>query len=286
MKKCILVAGATGSQGGAVLRHLQGLGHELRALTRDPSSAKARALSDAGINVVAGDMRNSTSLTAAMKDVDSVFAVQDFYAPGVGYAGEVEQGRNLAEAAAKAGVTHFVQSTMAATDDPGDVEHFRSKFEIERIVDGLGLPRTFVGTAWFIDNVVNPKTGGGMTFPALSGTLRRDTPFHILALDDLGAAVAAILGDSEGHVGRRQDLASEVTTITKMKADYRRVAGRAPKRWWMPNTMLRFAAPDFAAQLRWHVRKGWAHDTIPLERLIRQPTTFAAYLEKRGNVVL
>lgn len=84
MKKCILVAGATGSQGGAVLRHLQGLGHELRALTRDPSSAKARALSDAGINVVAGDMRNSTSLTAAMKDVDSVFAVQDFYAPGVG----------------------------------------------------------------------------------------------------------------------------------------------------------------------------------------------------------
>ncbi|MEM9794960.1 MAG: NmrA/HSCARG family protein [Pseudomonadota bacterium] len=284
--RTILVTGATGTQGGAVARHLLAEGLSVRGLTRNPGSANAQELAGLGAQMIAGDLRDPASLDRALEGVQAVFSVQDFYAPGVGYAGEIEQGRNLAEAAKRATVDHFVQSTMAATSDPGDVDHFRSKFEIERIVRELGLAATFVGTAWFIDNVSNPKTGGAMTFPALAGTLRRDTPFQVLSVDDLGRAVAAILMDPFRHKNERRDLASETTTVQRMKADYLAVTGRRAKRWWLPNIVLRRVAPEFAAQLRWHVSRGWTHGPDALRDLIGAPTTFKAYLAQHAEVVL
>jgi len=287
MSDAILVTGATGTQGGAVVRHLLKRGACVRALTRDTTTERAKALKEAGCELVAGDLRDPASLNQAFAGVCAVFSVQDFYAPGVGHDGEIDQGRNLAEAAKRAGIDHFVQSTMMQTGDPGDVEHFRSKFQIERIIEELRLPHTFVGTTWFMDNVTNPKTGGPMTFPALAGTLKRDTAFHTLAIDDFGEAVATILLDPQTHIGKRYDLTSEVTTVRRMKDDYKRVTGRRAKWWAMPNIMLRFFAPEFAAQLRWHVSKGWTQGPSQLRVLLdREPTSFEGHLRTVPNVVL
>ena len=156
----VLVTGATGRQGGAVARHLLKGGRPVRALTRSAGSESARQLAAAGAQIVIGDMGVAGTLDAALDGVTTVFSVQDFYAKGVGYDGEVAQGTNLARAAKRAGVAHYVQSTMAATPDPGDVEHFRSKFAIEQVVESLGLPYTFIGTVWFMDNVIDPKRVG------------------------------------------------------------------------------------------------------------------------------
>ena len=285
-KRRVLVTGATGTQGGAVARHLIEGGHDVRGLTRNPASPGARRLVAKGVRMFAGDMRDPASLDAALEGVDAVFSVQDFYAPGVGHDGEIAQGRNLATAAERAGVRHFVQSTMGRTDDPGDVAHFRSKFAIEEIVRDLDLPHTFVGTAWFIDNVTNPKTGGAMTFPLLAGTLLRDTPFQILAVEDLGRAVATIIANPDDHINARRDLVSDTTTVARMKADYRAATGRTAKRWWLPNILLRRFAPDFAAQLRWHVNVGWTHGPETLRSLIGEPATFRDYLVSHLDVRL
>ena len=285
-KRTVLVTGATGTQGAAVACHLIEGGHDVCGLTRHPASDEARRLVAKGARMIAGDMRDPASLDATLEGVDAVFSVQDFYAPRVGHDGEIEQGRNLAVAAKHAGVAHFVQSTMGGTDDPGDVAHFRSKFAIEGIVRDLDLPHTFVGTAWFIDNVTNPKTGGAMTFPALAGTLRRDTPFQILAVEDLGRAVATIIANPDDHRNARRDLVSETTTVARMKEDYRAATGRTATRWWLPNVVLRRLAPDFAAQLRWHVNVGWTHGPETLRSLIGEPTTFRSYLAAHPDVRL
>lgn len=274
----MLVTGATGTQGGAVVRSLLASGEPVRALPRDPSSPRARGLVRLGVEVVAEDLRDASSLVGAVAGSRAVFSVQDFYAPGVGLEGEVRQGRNLAEAASRAGVGLFVQSTMASAEPVPDVDHFHSKRIIESVIDDLGLPRAFLGTVWLTDNVSNPRTGGRFTFPALAGTLTADTTFHLLSADDLGRAAAAVLAAPEAHVGRRHDLASEVTTPAEMRATYRAVTGRHAKRWAMPHLLLRRLAPEYAQQLRWQRHQGWTHTADALEQLISGTTTFATYL--------
>src|SRR6516165_7467601 len=95
--RTVLITGATGRQGGAVIRHMLAKGWKLRALTRKPDSAASRELADGGIEVVAGDMEESGTLGPALRGAYGVFSVQDFWA--VGATREVQQGKNLADAA-------------------------------------------------------------------------------------------------------------------------------------------------------------------------------------------
>ena len=74
----ILVAGATGRQGGSVVRHLLCRQLRVRALVRNPQGTRARALSDQGIEVVKGDMDDLASLKKAMAGVHGVYSVQDY----------------------------------------------------------------------------------------------------------------------------------------------------------------------------------------------------------------
>src|SRR5206468_1467099 len=76
MAKTILVTGATGQQGGSVLRALQKRGFIVRALTRDPASPKAKALAEKGVEVVAGDLTDRASLDAALRGAHGAYSVQ------------------------------------------------------------------------------------------------------------------------------------------------------------------------------------------------------------------
>src|SRR5229473_8332055 len=107
--KTVLITGATGRQGGSVLRNMRTKGWKLRALTRYSDGAGAEALTSQGIEVVKGDLEDPPSLEQAARGVYGVYSVQDFWA--VGAKREVQQGKNLADAAKKAGVQHFVYSS-------------------------------------------------------------------------------------------------------------------------------------------------------------------------------
>jgi uncharacterized protein YbjT (DUF2867 family) len=197
----VLVTGATGNQGGAVTRHLMAKGFEVRALTRHGNSPASQRLRQAGVQVAEGDMNDPASLDRALVGVNAVFSVQDFWAKGVGCRGEVQQGMHLADAAKRANVSHFVQSGMAHGKHIDGIEHFESKQAIVAHIQAIALPHTVVGTVYFMDNLLDPKRGGGMTFPTLSGTLKPTTPMHMLALDDLGVMVAHIVA----HPDRARD---------------------------------------------------------------------------------
>src|SRR6266849_10580450 len=89
-QKPVLVTGATGRQGGAVLRHLRERGWPVRALTRRPDSAAAQALAADGVEIATGDMEDRASLERAMRGVHGVYSVQDFWSSGAER--EVRQG--------------------------------------------------------------------------------------------------------------------------------------------------------------------------------------------------
>ena len=155
--KTVLVTGATGRQGGAVVRHMLAKGWKLRALTRKTNSHAARALARQGVEVVQGDLEDPSSVASASAGVYGVYSVQDFWA--VGARREVQQGKNVADTAKKAGVKHFVYSSVGGAERNTGIPHWESKWEIEKHIRSLGLPATVLGpvTLWRATTLTKSK---------------------------------------------------------------------------------------------------------------------------------
>jgi uncharacterized protein YbjT (DUF2867 family) len=280
--KIIAVSGATGNQGGAVARHLIAAGWQVRAMTRNPASAAARALASLGAEIVAADLNHPVTINAALHGAYGVFSVQNYYEKGVGYDGEIRQGRTLAEAAKAAGIRHFIQSTMAKGRDAERVEHFRSKIMIERLIGDLGLPASFIGTVWFMENLLDKSKGGEMSFAVLAGTLGSDSPFESLSADDIGKAALRMFVESQRFMGQHVPLAGDRLTIKQMRQTFLEVIGRKSPSFPMPNLITRFVNADFAAQLRWQRDIGWDFPLSDSTILVPDIRSFRHFLvEKR-----
>ncbi|WP_395821236.1 NmrA/HSCARG family protein [Devosia sp.] len=275
-----LILGATGLQGGAVAQEMLKRGRSVRVLTRRASSPKAKALAEQGAQVVEGDLSQPDSLASAFEGIESVFSVQDFYAPGVGLVGELEQGRTVIAAAKAAGVRHIVQSSMGDGKAPGGPEHFISKALLERDIKRSGLSWTLLGTVWFMDNLLNPEMKPHLMFPVLAGSLRADTPFQMLAIEDLGWVATEAMTDPDNWTGRKINLAGEVMTVPEMKRVYREVTGKQPKGWRIPAAMFRILVPEFAEQLAWHNKVNFAFGTQELRAAKPNAVRFRGFLDR------
>lgn len=282
MKKIILVTGATGKQGGAVAHHLLQQGFAVRALTRDTTKPAARALAAKGIEVVSGDMEDVASLRKAMNDVYGVFSVQNYWEKNVGYEGEIRQATNLARAAKDAGVRHFVQSSIANSDNAKGIKHFESKWEIEKIIKSLELPHTIIRTVFFMDNFFLPK-GGAMTFPMLTGGLNRNTRFHLLAVDDIGWFVATALAQPEKYLAQTVEIAGDSLTVKEMKQMFYKVMGKRPSALSFPAWLLGLMNREFLEQLHWNNRVGWHFPIKKLRDIYPKLNSFETFLKTQRS---
>jgi uncharacterized protein YbjT (DUF2867 family) len=151
-KKLIAVIGATGQQGGSVVRALQAQGQfNVRALTRNPS--KHRGLAD---EVAKADFERPETLEAAFAGAHGVFLVTNFWEQGTD---ELRQATAAVQAAKAAGVKHFVWSTLphveAISGGKLHVPHFSGKAKIDRIVKEAGFAHyTFVIAPFYYQNVL------------------------------------------------------------------------------------------------------------------------------------
>jgi uncharacterized protein YbjT (DUF2867 family) len=201
-KKVIAVVGATGQQGGAVVRALQaGNQFQVRALTRNP--AKHRELAD---EVVEADLNRPETLASAFKGAHGVFLVTNFQEHG---AAELKQATAAVRPAKDAGVKHFVWSTLpdveAISKGKFDVPHFTGKAKLDRIVSEAGFANhTFVIAPFYYQNLVGvlgpqkqPNGSAGWTLP-LDPTIRS---IHMADITELGGIVAGAFAHPEqaGH---------------------------------------------------------------------------------------
>jgi uncharacterized protein YbjT (DUF2867 family) len=260
----VLVTGATGNQGGAVVRRLRAEGWDVRAMTRDPSSPDARRLAADGVEVVAGDFRDPASMATAMSGAHGVFSVQNMRNGGPEQ--EAADGIAVADGAQAAEVSHLVYSSVGGAERESGVPHFESKWRIERHIASLGLPSTILRPVFFIDNLVTPGSWGQVLWGALHGALGLDRPVQVIALDDIAAIAARAFAEPETWVGRALEMAGDEVTVREARDTYRRITGKGPRYIPIPPSAVALGDPSVAAMFRWCRDEGYRADIAALRR--------------------
>lgn len=261
-KKIIAVVGATGAQGGGLVRAILADplgGFAVRAITRDPSSASAQALAAAGAEVVAADVDDVASLTRAFTGAYGAYCVTFFWAH-FSVDKELAEARNMAEAAKAAGLKHVIWSTLEDTRNyvPLDddrmptlqgkykVPHFDGKGEADAYFTQAGVPTTFLLASFYWDNFIHfgsgPKKGPDgnllLTFPIGS------VPMAGVAAEDIGGVAYGIFKAGPSLAGQRIGVAGEHLTGDQMAAALTKALGQ-PVRYneVSPETFRSFGFP-------------------------------------------
>lgn len=263
--KTILVTGATGRQGGAVVRHMLPKGWKLRALTRDPSSHAARALTQKGVEVVQGDLEDASSVARAAEGVHGIYSVQDFWA--VGARREVQQGKNVADAAKKAGVKHVVYSSVGGAERNTGIPHWESKWEVEKHIRSLGLPATVFRPVTFMEGYYIDQVEIGILKGKLVDAVRGDKPYQTIATDDIGAFVALAFDRPLEFIGKEIEIAgSELSNLEAAKV-FSRVLGKPVEFQKLPLPLVRLIlGKEFYLMFRWFNEAGYKADVAGLRR--------------------
>ena len=252
----ILVTGATGKQGGALVRELAGKGFRLRAMTRRPDSEAAQKLRAAGVEVVGGDLNDETSLERALSGAWGVFAVQNTWEAGV--EGEEEQGKRLARVARDAGVHHYVYASVGSADRNTGIPHFDNKARIEDTVRSLKFPSYAIcRPVFFMENLPSPWFLNGDT---IYSAVDPATVLQMIAVADIGKYAARLFTDAERMNGREIDIAGDARTFPETAEVLGRAFGRPIKYVPIPLEEVRKNSEDFAIMLDWFNRVGYDVD--------------------------
>jgi uncharacterized protein YbjT (DUF2867 family) len=281
MSKTVLVAGATGNQGGATARHLLAQGWQVRALVRDPNAPAALALRDLGAQLVVGDLNDRASLDAAAAGVYGVFSVQPVTLEILTRTPEVEarQGIILADAAQAAGAEHLVYTSVGGVERHGTADAFASKRQIEQHLAGLDLPATILRPVTFMENWSTPQYVPGLPDGRLTTALRPEVPMQIIAADDIGVFAALAFAEPDAYAGRAIELAGEELTAPQIAAAIGRATGREVTYVQLSYDDL---SPLLARAFRWYNDEGYRADIPALRALHPGLMTFQSWLDRFG----
>ena len=209
--KTILVIGATGQQGGAAVTHLLADGWHLRALAHHPDSPAAQKLASAGVELAPGDLLDRDSLDRAVEGAYGVFSMQT---PGHDPNAEETEGKNIADAAAAAGVRHFVYDSVEGAENESPLAWVAPKHRIEEHIRRLELPATVWRPVSFMENYLHQRDG--ILEGKLAGPLWPESMSYLIALDDIGRFVALAFRDPERFIGTSMAIGGDAMTMTEV----------------------------------------------------------------------
>jgi uncharacterized protein YbjT (DUF2867 family) len=243
-KKIIAVVGATGAQGGSLVRAIlsdKNSEFTARAITRDVNSDKAKELEKLGAELVAANLDDIESLKRAFKEVYGAFCVTFFwehFSPKK----ELAHAKAMADVAKYAGVKHVIWSTledsrkwiplsddrMPTLMDNYKVPHFDSKGEADGYFTQLGLPITFLRTSFYWDNMIyfgmGPKkdSDGKLAITLPMG----DKKLPGISAEDIGKSAYAIFKSGEKYIGKTVGIAGEHLTGRQMAEELSKALGQ------------------------------------------------------------
>ncbi len=243
-RKIIAVVGATGAQGGGLVRAIvsdPSGGFAARAITRDVKSDTAKELARLGAEVVAADVDDEASLQKAFEGAYGAYCVTFFWAH-FSPEKEAAEVQNMAKAAKAAGVQHVIWSTLEDTRQwvpvsdtrmptlmgKYKVPHFDAKGESNKVFTSLGVPTTFLLTSFYWDNLIHfgmgPKKGPDGKFAITLPMANKKLPG--IAADDIGKCAYGIFKKGREFIGKTVGVAGEHLTGAQMAAALTRALGQ------------------------------------------------------------
>ena len=280
-KGIILVTGATGNQGGAVARMLHDEGWRVRALVRETGKPEARKLSETGIDVVKGDLNDRSSIDKAIKGVYGVFAVLTPFTDK-GLEGEIRQGKDLADAAKAANVSHYIYSSVGGADRKTGIPHFESKYEIEQHIRLIGLPATILRPVFFYYNFNSDMMRSTIMSGTLSMAIKPDRSLQMLAVEDLAVFAKMAFDNPDEYIGKTVELAGEELTMLQAAESFGKVLGRPVKYAEMPIEQVKSCNEDFARMFEWFNEYGYNVDIKALREIHPEMLTLEQWLRRTG----
>jgi uncharacterized protein YbjT (DUF2867 family) len=262
--RSVLVTGATGQQGGAVVRALIARGHRVKAISRKPDSDGAKRLAAAGVEVVAGDLDDGASVAKAASGVDTIFLMGSSYEAGT--EAETRQGITVANAAKAAGIGHLIYSSVADADKKTGIPHFDSKYLVEKHVAGLGIPYTISAPVAFMENTVAPWAIDGLRQGVYAAALPPARVLQQITIDDIGAFVAALAERREQVFGKRFDIAGDELSGEQQVKILSEALGRPIRYQELPIAAIRQQSEDTALMFEWFDLTGYDADIAALRR--------------------
>jgi uncharacterized protein YbjT (DUF2867 family) len=278
--RTILVTGATGHQGGAVLRHLANKGFRLRAVTRKPESDAAKKLASIGnTEVVKGDFDEPATIEKALAGVWGVFAVQNTWEAGVEK--EEHQGKLMAKLAREKGVEHYVYTSVGSAHRKTGIPHFDNKFRIEETVRAAKFPsHVILRPVFFMENLLS---GQFLQGDKLVTALDPKTKLQMIAVDDIGKFGALAFEKAKELSGQEIDIAGDAVTMPEAAAAMSEALGKKIEYQPIPMAGVRQYSEDVALMLEWFDRVGYDADIAGLQKKYGiRPRTLKEWLRDRG----
>ena len=293
-RKTIAVIGATGQQGGSVVRALQASGEfRVRALTRHPR--KHARLAD---EVIEADMTRPETLPGALDGAYGVFVVTNFWEPGTN---EITQAQAVIEAAKTAGVQHFVWSTLPNVESISGgkyhVPHFTDKAKVDALVKAAGFPHyTFVVAPFFYQNLLGNLAPQKQRDGSTGWTLPIDPDvrgIHMGDITELGhVVVGALTQPTVAGTGQYLPLVGDLLSFSEIVSTLNQLGHRYTFSHVPANVFATFfpGAGEVAEMLGYFERHTYlgakSEDRIALARMVagRVPTEFAPWA--RANMLV
>jgi uncharacterized protein YbjT (DUF2867 family) len=261
-KLAVVVTGATGKQGGALVKSLLERGHEVRAITRSTDSAKAMELANAGITLVRASLEDTAALTKALEGATSLFAMTTPFEGGT--QAETRQGISAANAAKAAGV-HLVFTSVGSANRQTGVPHFDSKYEVEEHIAKIGVRATILAPVYFMENLFFGKEQ--LAKGIYAAPLPPKRQLAQVAVSDIGAVAVRLLEESSRFAGKRFDLAGDELTGNDVVAILSRVTSRPFTYFQVPLDVVRQRMGEDAVKMaEWLDRVGYTVDRAALRR--------------------
>jgi uncharacterized protein YbjT (DUF2867 family) len=316
MTKTILVTGATGHQGRAVIDALLSAdsseGFTILALTRNASSPSANALlakaPRSNLRLVQGNLDDVPAVFAAAKaalpggdgskQIWGVFSVQVSLGPGVTTEGEVAQGCALIDAAIENGVQHFVYSSVdrggdkASWENATDVPHFRSKYRIEQHLKevtaegkaGAGMAWTVLRPVVFMDNL-EPGFTTKVFVAALRNYLgEREKTLQWVAVADIGVFAAKVFAEPEKWDRKAVGLAGDELTMEQLNRAFEKALGEpVPATYGFFGSALTGLMREMGAMLEWFASQGYGVNIEELRKEYPGLLTMEEWLAKKSR---
>jgi len=191
--------------------------------------------------------------------------VQEFWT--VGAKREVQQGKNLADAAKKAGAEHFVYSSAGGAERNSGITHFETKWEVEKHIRGLKLPGTVFRPAAFMETYHIVEVEVGLLKGKLTDPIRGDKPYQTIATDDIGGFVALAFERPQQFIGVELEIAGGELTNIQAAEVFSRVMNRPVKFQKLPMPIVRlFLGKEFYEMFHWFNKEGFRANIPELRR--------------------